>query len=128
MMHKQFKIMVVDDDIEFLHEISDLMTDSGFQVSACSDGESALYIITKIKPDLILLDLKMKKISGFQVAAKLKTIPEACDIPVIVITGHYTQEEYSLMMKLCGIKKIILKPMDPGNIAKEIESVLLGSN
>jgi DNA-binding response OmpR family regulator len=118
------KILIVDDDIEFLQELSELLVSNSYNVSTCADGERALDMIPKIMPDLILLDLKINKLNGFQVAAKLKTMPKACDIPVIAITGHYTQDEYSLMMKLCGAKKFIIKPIDPGKIIDEVESVL----
>jgi len=83
-----------------------------------------LATIPKIMPNLILLDLKMNKLNGFQVASKLKNMPIVCDIPVIAMTGHYTQEEYSLMMKLFGVKKFIVKPIDPDKIIDEVESVL----
>ena len=62
------KVMVVDDDIEFLEEIEETLKLSGFDTSVFTNGITALQMAQKIKPDIILLDLKMKEKSGFQVA------------------------------------------------------------
>ncbi len=118
--------MIVDDDKEFLDELSDLMLSSGYDVCTCIDGARALAEIPEVMPDIILLDLKMNNINGFQVAVRLKAIPKACDIPIIAMTGYYTQDEYALMIKICGIKKFIIKTADPGNIVREVKLVLAG--
>ena len=123
-MNEPKKILIVDDDLEFLQELSELMTACGYDVNTCSDGESALSIIPELMPDLILLDLKMSKINGFQVAERLRQMRKVCNIPVIAITGFYTQEEYSLMMRVCGVKKFIIKPIDPGKIVQDAEEVI----
>ena len=63
------KIMLVDDDKELLEELADSLTADGYEMTLCPDGESALEMAPKIMPDMILLDLKMGKMNGFQVAA-----------------------------------------------------------
>jgi CheY-like chemotaxis protein len=76
-------------------------------------------------PDVILLDLKLEKINGFQVAAKLRQTPATAFIPVIAITGYYNPDEYYTLMKICGVKKCITKPVSPEQVITEIENVLL---
>ncbi len=120
------KIMVVDDDKEFLQELTELLVSNGFDVTSFCDGDSALKMINGVMPDAILLDLKMNNVSGFQVADRLKSMPEAKKIPVIAMTGYYTQEEYSLLNEICGVKKCITKPINPDKIVLEIENIIAG--
>ncbi|MTJ54632.1 response regulator [Anabaena sp. UHCC 0253] len=80
-------ILVVDDSYTNLLIISDLLKCSGFDVSTASNGESALKQVQYQQPDLILLDLVMPGIDGFEICKKLKSNPETSDIPVIFMTG-----------------------------------------
>ncbi|MCB4791488.1 MAG: response regulator [Elusimicrobia bacterium] len=118
------KIAIVDDDNNFLEELSSLLSGNGYDVYAYSNGSDALREIPRVMPDIILLDLKMDKVSGFQVAYKLRNIQKARDIPVIPMTGYYTQDEYGLIMKICGLKNCKLKPFDPGKLMQEISETI----
>jgi len=66
------KIMIIDDDNEFLEEISEVLIKCGYDVSIISDSTQALSKTLKSKPDTILLDLKMKKLDGFEIANNFK--------------------------------------------------------
>ena len=118
------KILLVDDDKELLEELADSISASGFEVTVCCDGETALKVIPEIMPDIILLDLKMGKVNGFQVVAKLRQTQATSFIPVIAMTGYYNPDEYYTLMKTCGVKKCITKPVSPENIVIEINNVL----
>jgi CheY-like chemotaxis protein len=118
------KIMIVDDDKELLEELSDSMISNGYEVTACADGETALKMIPEIMPHVILLDLKLDKVNGFQVAAKLRQTPATALIPIIAITGYYNPDEYYTLMKICGVKKCITKPVSPEKVVQEINSAL----
>lgn len=119
------KIMLVDDDKELLEVLADSMASVGFEVTACSDGETALKMIPEIMPDIILLDLKLDRVNGFQVAAKLKQAQATSGIPVIAMTGHYNPDEYYTLMNICCVKKCITKPVNPDKIIAEINNVLM---
>ena len=120
---KKKKIMVVDDDKEFLEEITDLLASAGYETAAFSDGLLAIDNIDSIKPNLILLDLKMKGKNGFQVADELINIKKQTEIPIIAMTGYFTKEEHRFLMRVCGIKHCLLKPFNPLDIISKIEEL-----
>jgi len=117
-------IMIVDDNVELLEELENLLKLGGYDVMALSDGTTVLETALKDKPDLILLDLKMSPKSGFQIADEAKNSPFLKDIPVIAMTGFFTEKQHLLMMKLCGIRTSILKPFRPLNLITKIEFAL----
>lgn len=120
----QKKILIVDDDKEYLEELNEMLTRVGYDVTAISDGAAAIKAAQVTAPDLILMDLRMPVMSGFEVADRLKALTQTSKIPVIAITGYYTMKEHVWLMKFCGIKRCIKKPADPLDIKEEIESVL----
>jgi DNA-binding response OmpR family regulator len=118
------KILVIDDDLELLEELKELLELAGFHVDTVNDSSKAAMEAKRILPDLILLDLKMSPKSGFQVADELKRSDQLKTIPAIAMTGFFTQKEYVLMMKLCGIKAFVLKPFNPATLIAKIEETL----
>ena len=118
------RILVVDDDKGFLEELEEVLDHAGYDVVALNESTSVPATATSVKPDLILLDLRMPSMSGFEVAAGLKQLVEMCNIPVIAMTGFYTIEEKSFLMNFCAIKKCLKKPFNPLDIIKEIEWAL----
>ena len=116
--------MIVDDNVELLEELENLLKLGGYDVIALSDGSKVLEIALKNKPDLILLDLKMSPKSGFQIADEARNSSYLKDVPVIAMTGFFTEKQHFLMMKLCGIKTSILKPFRPLNLITKIEFAL----
>ncbi|MDE1920207.1 MAG: response regulator transcription factor [Candidatus Omnitrophica bacterium] len=117
-------IMIVDDNVELLEELENLLKLGGYDVAAISDGTQVLETALKNKPDLILLDLKMSPKSGFQIADEARNSMVLKDVPVIAMTGFFTEKQHFLMMKLCGIKTSILKPFRPLNLITKIEFAL----
>lgn len=118
------KVLVVDDDKEFLEELSEMLVNSGYDVTGLSESSFAVKTACSIKPDVILLDLRMRSMSGFEIADGLKRIPETSHIPVIAMTGFYTMKEHSWLMNFCGIIKCLKKPFSPLDVITEIEHVL----
>jgi two-component system alkaline phosphatase synthesis response regulator PhoP len=80
-------ILVVDDNAQNLELIQAYLEDVECQTVAAHDGVEALDIVARAKPDLVLLDVMMPKMSGFEVCRRLKKDPETCDIPVIMVTA-----------------------------------------
>ena len=115
------KILIIDDDKEFLEEIQELLTLTGYQIHVSSDGENALSLVRTLKPDIIFLDLKMSPKSGFQVADELRNALGMKDTAVIAMTGFFTEKEHTLLMKMCGIRTCIIKPVKPLDLISKIE-------
>ena len=80
-------ILVVDDNAQNLELIQAYLEDVDCRTVAARDGIEALEIVAKAKPDLILLDVMMPKMSGFEVCRRLKNDPDTSDIPVIMVTA-----------------------------------------
>lgn len=86
-------VMIVDDTRPNVLILQRALTGTGYNISVAFDGESALDRIPKIKPDLILLDVMMPGLNGFEVCKLLKENSEVCDIPVIFITAMGMPED-----------------------------------
>ena len=118
------KIMIVDDDKDFLDELKDLLNASGYDTYGVSESALVPGTATALKPDLILLDLRMPKVTGFEIAAELKFLADTAKIPIIAMTGYYTVEDRSFLMNFCSIQKCLKKPLSTVNVIKEIELAL----
>jgi len=116
--------MIVEDDKESLEELQEILVSVGYDVKAIDDPASALEAANTTKPDCILLDLKMPKKSGFQVADELKHFSKVGRIPIIAMTAFFTETEHSLLLKMCGIRKCLRKPLDPIEVIEQIEIAL----
>ena len=118
------RIMIVDDDVELLEELKEVLSFNNYQVEVMPNSALAFEVAEKLTPDLIILDLKMKPKSGFQLADEIRNSFKTKNIPIIAITGFFTEKEHILMMKLCGIKTFILKPFSPVNLITKVEFAL----
>jgi len=118
------KILIVDDDKEFLEELNETLLLSGYDVSAVSEATQAFGVASEIKPDVILLDLKMKGMTGFEVASKLKSFPQTMGIPIIAMSGFFTENEDSTLLSFFNIQNYLNKPFNPLNAIDQIETIL----
>ena len=81
------KILLVDDIADNLRVLSDTLSQSGYKIYCAKNGQTALKAVTKIDPQLILLDIKMPDIDGYEVCQKLKADPQTENIPVIFLSS-----------------------------------------
>ncbi|MFH0828496.1 MAG: response regulator [Candidatus Omnitrophota bacterium] len=119
----QRKIMVVDDDMEFLKELEETLALSGYEVETVNESSEAFTVATETKPDLILLDLKMKGMTGFEVVNKLKNFGSTTNIPIIAMSGFFTNAEDDTLLSFFEINNYLRKPFNPLDIITKIEDV-----
>ena len=81
------KILVVDDEVELIKALQIRLKAAGFEVIVACDGQEGLDKAQKEKPDLILLDIQLPKMDGYQTLVKLKSLQETKSIPVIMLTA-----------------------------------------
>ncbi|MDD5347126.1 MAG: response regulator, partial [Candidatus Omnitrophica bacterium] len=117
------RIMVVDDDKEFLEELRETLVLSGYEVKTVSDACDAFPTAMRAKPDLILLDLKMKGMTGFEVANKLKNYSGTMEIPIIAMSGFFTADEDDTLLSFFQIQNYLRKPFNPLDIITRIENI-----
>lgn len=90
-------ILVVDDDPDIRELIAQTLSDEGYNVVSCSDGRTALSLAGSNPPSLILLDLMMPTMSGWQIIKNLKATARGADIPIVLVSASrdlsYTTEE-----------------------------------
>jgi DNA-binding response OmpR family regulator len=117
------KVLIVDDDKEFLEELQETLHLSGYETVVVNDSSLVAGVASRIKPDVILLDLKMPKKSGFQVADELSHVTELTHIPIIAMSAYF-KNDYIPLLNISGIKKWLKKPFNPLDIIAQIEGVL----
>ena len=118
------KILIVDDDKEFLRELREILNFHGYEVVLSSNPASVPEIAANSRPAVILLDLKMDQTSGFELADELKHFTRTFDIPVIAMTGFFTESEHRALMNICGIRTCITKPFAAEEVITAIEKEL----
>ncbi len=115
-------VLVVDDEKVVLDMVSEALEDK-FSVSAVNDGQKAFSVLERIRPDVILLDLKMPGMDGYDVIQRLKTNQEYKDIPVIFLTA-VTDEYTETKCFEAGAEDYICKPFTANALTARIERVL----
>ncbi|AVH70071.1 PAS domain S-box protein [Nostoc sp. 'Lobaria pulmonaria (5183) cyanobiont'] len=113
-------ILVVDDDANIRELLRQQLENEGYNVREGKDGMDAIHQIKISRPDLILLDVMMPQINGFDVAAVLKNDPQTADIPIIILSIIENKERgYHI-----GIDRYLTKPIDTEKLLNEIGSLL----
>ena len=107
-------ILVVDDNISSLRLLSDILTTEGYKIRPADSGELTLVSAMAKPPELILLDIRMPGMDGFEVCRRLKERDETKDIPIIFISAHNEVEERVEGFKL-GAVDFISKPLKAMN-------------
>ncbi len=113
-------ILIVDDYADALDIWAIYLTAAGYRVSTAIDGASAIAKAHQVLPDLIVLDLELPGISGFEAARALRGDPETADIPLIAATGYSHLRQLDLAREV-GFDSVVVKPCDPDMLLAEIE-------
>lgn len=118
------KILIVEDD-RFLRElIARKLSDEGFVIIQAMDGKEGIKKIKEKKPDLILLDLILPSIDGFEVLSQIKKEESLKSIPVIILSNLGQKEEVEKGLKLGAVDYLIKAHFTPGEIIEKIKNNL----
>jgi len=118
------KILIVEDD-KFLRElISRKLKEEGFDIVEAIDGEEGIKKLKEENPDLVLLDLILPGIDGFEVLSKAKEDSKTSSIPIIILSNLGQREEVEKGLKLGAIDYLIKAHFTPGEIIEKIKSIL----
>jgi DNA-binding response OmpR family regulator len=112
------RILVIDDDQRILRFIRLSLTASGYEAITATDGEESLRLVKSEKPSVMLLDVFMPGMDGFQV---LKGLRAFSDIPVLVFSARHSAAEKALSL---GANDFIAKPFSPEALLRRIEALL----
>jgi putative two-component system response regulator len=123
MTDSQPVVLVVDDSPANIHLLSGILK-SRYKVKAATNGEKALQIARKDPPpDMILLDVMMPEMDGYEVCRRLKADPQTSGIPIIFVSGHIDEEERKKGPGL-GAVAYLIKPIDPPALLHQIQALL----
>lgn len=112
-------ILVVDDSLTVRKVTSRLLEQEGYEVFTAKQGQEAVEIISLIKPDIILSDLEMPKMNGFELIQNIRNNPETAHIPIIIITSR-TADKHRQMAKQLGANEFLGKPYKEGDLLSHI--------
>jgi len=117
-------ILLVDDDLTLREMYDDRLKAEGFDIIQASNGEEALQKAKETKPNVVLLDVMMPKINGFDVLKQLKEDPETKDTPVIILTALIQDVDRAQGKKLGAADYIVKSETMPGEVIAKIKGVL----
>jgi excisionase family DNA binding protein len=119
------KVLVVDDEASIREVMAEHFTTRGtpYEALAASDGFEAGRLMATFRPDVVLLDLRMPGLDGFQVCRTIKADPETSSTIVVAMTGYFSAETESRILE-CGAVRCFAKPVEPSTLSAFIDSVL----
>ena len=121
------RILVVDDEVYIVHILDFSLGMEGYEVVTALDGEQALEKVAQQKPDLIVLDIMMPKLDGYETCKALKSREETRDIPVILLSAKGRNVDQKTGFEV-GADDYITKPFSPRKLVERINAILGQSN
>jgi len=117
------KILVVDDEIYIVHILDFSLGMEGYEVVTALDGEQALERVASEKPDLIVLDIMMPKLDGYEVCRAVKSNPATKNVPVILLSAKGRNVDQKMGFDV-GADDYITKPFSPRKLVERINQLL----
>lgn len=113
------RILVVDDEPDVVTMIERMLQSEGFEVLQAYDGISALDVAEREKPDVILLDIMMPMMSGYEVCEQLKANPQTQHIPVLCFSSAHTQDAWTKSQRV-GAATLLSKPFSEAELIAQV--------
>jgi DNA-binding response OmpR family regulator len=118
------KVVCVEDEPEIIDLIRLILGRKGFDLTGATGGLEGLEAIRRVKPDLVLLDLMMPDMDGWEVYQQMKADPELKNIPVIVVTAKAQSIDKILGLHIAKVDDYVTKPFGPQELLQSVERVL----
>ena len=115
--------VLICDDEPSLRELIRISLDGPYSFAEADDGEKSLEIARRLRPDVVILDMMMPRLSGLEVLSEIRGDRELAETPVIVLTAQPSTKEEALR---CGADIVMVKPFEPEEITAAVEEVLAG--
>ena len=118
------KVVCIEDELEMIELVKLILDRNKFEVTGAVGGQEGLDKIGEIKPDLVLLDLMMPEMDGWEVYQKMKASEAMRDIPVIVVTAKAQSIDRVLGLHIARVDDYITKPFGPQELLDSVERVI----
>jgi len=115
------KILVVDDDPVFVRLVKGVLAQKGYDILTAGDGQEALQVMFSNKPDMVLLDVQMPRMDGWQACSRIR---EVSDIPVVMLTGMQTAEADVVRGLDYGADDYLIKPVGNRELVARVRAIL----
>jgi len=116
-------VLLVDDDPDIRHLVAYKLTKAGFDVVQAADGLAALQAVQQQVPDLVILDIRMPRMSGFEVCRELRANPLTETVPIIMLTARARPQDLE-QAYAAGATDYVVKPFSPRILLQHVESAL----
>ena len=118
------KVLIVDDESTIRETLAEHLSKRSdpYEVVTASDGFEAGRLVATVRPDVVLLDLRMPGIDGFQICRTIKADAESSHTVVIAMTGYFSQETEARILE-CGAVRCFAKPVEPSTLSAFIDTV-----
>lgn len=117
------RIIYAEDDEMMAEMVQTILLEAGHAVGTLGDGKSALEVVRRRRPDLLILDMRMPEMGGSEVLDRLRRDPELYDLPVLVLTGR-TSDSDELITRRAGATDYLRKPFKPETLVAAVEGLL----
>jgi len=124
MSEKPKHILCIEDEIDMIELFHLILERKGFEVSGATGGEEGLRKVRELTPDLVLLDLMMPDMGGWEVYQQMKADDNTKNIPVIIVTAKAQSIDKVLGLHIAKVDDYITKPFSPADLLKSVEQVL----
>ncbi|MDW8327231.1 MAG: response regulator [Anaerolineales bacterium] len=124
-MENKKRVVCVEDEPAMIDLIRLILERKGYEVIGANGGREGLDVIQREKPDVVLLDLMMPDMDGWEVYQKMKAHEQTKDIPVIVVTARAQSIDKVLGLHIAKVDDYITKPFGPQDLVESVEKVLL---
>jgi len=118
-------VVYVDDDLELVRLVTDLLEEEGCRVMTATDGEAGLELILVEQPDVVILDVMMPGLTGWEIVRYLRTKPAFEKLPVLMLTG-IGERMNAMTAPLYGATDHLDKPFDPDELVARVQLLLEG--
>jgi DNA-binding response OmpR family regulator len=118
----QKKILVIDDELAICYLLERQLRRAGFTVCAIPDGSEGLAVLSTFVPDLVILDIMMPDMDGFEVCRRIRKHLQAADTPIMFLSGSTTKEHKRLAFEL-GADDFLVKPFRKEELLAHIETL-----
>ena len=117
------RILIVDDEPNIVLSLEFLMEQAGFQVSVAEDGEAALAQLAACRPDLVLLDIMLPRLNGYEVCQRIRANPDWAGIKVVMLSAKGRELEVSKGLAL-GADAYVTKPFSTRELMALVQNLL----
>ena len=121
------KMLLADDSITIQKVVELVLAEEGFEIKAVNNGEEALAAIETFKPDVVLADIEMPKMNGYQLCEKLKAHPLTKNVPVILLSGAFEPLDEELARNVKA-DSFVIKPFESQELISKINAALVSAS